>query len=97
MRISRINSSIALQRSEIIGIAEFSPQFLEDGPIALLPFMSNLTFQLAFQISRHAIVIEQRVVHVEQKHDGVRFCGHRGSLIAVSHRRKSPGGASGTG
>jgi hypothetical protein len=29
--------------------------------------MSNIPFQFLFQISRDAIVIEQRIVHVKQK------------------------------
>jgi hypothetical protein len=43
--------SIPLQRSEVIRIAELSPQFIEDGPVALLPLVPDVALQVALEIA----------------------------------------------
>ena len=44
-------------------------QLLEDGPIRARALRADLRFEVAPEILRDAVVIEQRIVHVEQKND----------------------------
>ena len=65
----RVFTAVALQCAEIIGVAEFLPQPLEFVPITLRPFAADLLFQMMLEVRCYAIIIEQRVVHVEQEND----------------------------
>src|SRR5262249_5631210 len=59
--------SIALQRSEVVGVAELAAQLLEDLPIAITARLTELALQMVAQIILHAIVVEQSVVHIQQE------------------------------
>ena len=67
--IVRFFVAVALQCAEIIGITEFTPQLFEEAPITLRPFAADLLFQMMLEVRRDAIIIQQRIVHIEQKHD----------------------------
>jgi hypothetical protein len=62
-------SAIPLQRAEIVGVAEFSPTLFEDVPVALFMLRAQCRAHVAAKIRRHRIVVQQRVVDVEQEHD----------------------------
>jgi hypothetical protein len=57
---------IPLQRTEVVRVAQFRPQCLEDVPIVLLAIMSELSVHVPHQIGHDAIVVEERVIDVEQ-------------------------------
>ena len=61
---------ISLQSAEIIGIPEFCAQLLENSPVLPLRRASDVTFEMPPKIGRHSIVIEQRIIDVEEKDDG---------------------------
>jgi hypothetical protein len=67
MGIARIGPAVVLQRAEVIGIAELGAQLLEDRPIALLPLMPDLAFEMALEVGANTVVVEQRVVDIEQE------------------------------
>ena len=69
MWLVRPFTAVALQCAKIIGVTEFTPQLFEEAPITLCPFAPDLLFQMTLEVRRNAIVIQQRVVDIEQKHD----------------------------
>src|ERR1700756_369313 len=71
MRVARILAAIALKGAEVIRISQLSAQFFKKSPIALLPLMSYLLVEVALKVGRDAIVIEQRIVYIEQENHTV--------------------------
>ena len=47
VRVARVLDAVALQRAEIVGIAEFGAQVLEERPVAVLPLAPHLPGQVA--------------------------------------------------
>ena len=67
-RIVHLLQPIALERAEIVGIAEFAAQLFEDLPVAVCaPPSPCSTLDVHVQIGLDAIIVEQRVVDVEQE------------------------------
>jgi hypothetical protein len=60
--------TVALQRAEIIGITELGAQLLENRKIALAAGHAELARQVRAQIRLHRIVVEERIVAIEQEH-----------------------------
>ena len=56
--------TVALERAEIVGVAELLAQLLEDRPVVLAPLDPQLAVHEAHEIRDDAIVVEQGVVHV---------------------------------
>ena len=69
MGIVGMLDAVTLQGAQVIGVAEFLSQLLEDRPVALLRIGADLARQMAPQVVGYAVVVEQRVVDVEQEHD----------------------------
>src|SRR5262245_29085163 len=67
MRLARMMQAIALQRAKIVGIAELEAQLLEELPVLVLPFFTDLLRQISLQVVGDAVVVDQRVVDVEEK------------------------------
>src|SRR5262249_43329772 len=61
------------QRAEVIGIAELAPQLLKDFPVPVARHRAVGLLEMLAQMSLHAIVVDQRVVDVEQENDVGRF------------------------
>ena len=57
--------AVTLQRAEVICVPNFCSQFFENRPVALLPLVTDLTFQMISQVGGHAVVVEQRVIYVK--------------------------------
>jgi hypothetical protein len=64
--------TIALQGAEVIAVAEFREQLFENRPVALAGDNAELTIEVALDVFLDAVVVEQRIVHVDEKNDGVR-------------------------
>ena len=79
LRRARMFGPIPLQSSKVIRIAQFAPQLLENSPILPRPLGAELTDEVALQICRYSVVIQQRVVYVEQEDDA------SGRIIALVH------------
>jgi hypothetical protein len=69
--VARIGKPEPLQRAEVVRIAELLAEQLELVPVALLTLRAEFVGQVAPQVGGDAVVVEQRVVDVEQE-DGVR-------------------------
>src|SRR5262245_46702556 len=69
VRIARALDAVALQRTEVVGVAQFRAKLLEDLPVAPLAVGPRRLQEMTPQIGDHRVVVEQRVVDVEQKDD----------------------------
>ena len=61
--------AVGLQGAEIIGVAQVGTKALEDAPVELRRFFADVLIEVTHQIGDHLVVIEQRVVHIEQVDD----------------------------
>ena len=69
LRVVEILEPVALQGAEIVRIAELRAQLFENRPVAITLGTAELTFEMLAEILLHGIVIEQGIVHIEQKYD----------------------------
>jgi len=76
-QIVRIADSKNLQGTQVICVTEPGSQLLENCPIAPCPFGPNLLIEIAPKVGNDLVVVEQRVVNVEQE-DEVGECGFQG-------------------
>src|SRR5438067_13787601 len=72
VRCARMFGPIPLQSAEVIRIAQFGPQSLENSPIFLRSLRADFAGEVALQIRCDSVVINQRVVYVEQEDDASR-------------------------
>src|SRR6476620_3323866 len=69
---ARMFDPIPLQSAEVVRVAQFGPQLLENPPIFLRSVGADFADEVALQICCHSVVIQQRVVYVEQEDDASR-------------------------
>ena len=79
MRIAWVFSPIALQRAEIVGIAELLADILEMRPVELAG-LAEIARQLGSEVVGDAIVVEQRVVDIQKKDDVMRHFPPRSEI-----------------
>jgi hypothetical protein len=72
VRLARALDPVALQGAEVVCITELGPKLLENFPVAPLALLTEPVGQVAPQIGDHRVVVEQRVVDVDEKDDVVR-------------------------
>src|SRR5262245_19317610 len=72
MRGTRMFVPISLQSAEVIRVAQFCPQLLENVPIFLRSLGADLADEMGLQICCHSVIVQQRVVYVEQEDDASR-------------------------
>ena len=60
-------SAVALEGADIIGVAELGPQLVEDRPIAVARGASVALLEMLAQILLDAVVVDQRVVDIEEE------------------------------
>src|SRR5947208_2872832 len=75
--------SIPLQRAQVVRVAQLGPQLFEDGPVPLLPLAADLALEVSLEIGGDVIVVDERVVHVDQEYDRMRGT-HRGPAFDAS-------------
>ena len=68
---------IPLERPQIVGVAEFRSQPLEDCPVVFLPFAPHRLFKMALEVGSHPIIVEEGVVDVRTE--------KRGSVLSWAH------------
>ena len=56
----------ALQRAQVVRVAQLDAQLLEQLPVALVLPVADLLRQVAAHVGHHVIVVDQRVVDVEE-------------------------------
>src|SRR5262249_22290201 len=79
MRGTRMFGPILLQGAKVIGVTQFGPQLLKNPPIFLRSVGTKLAGEMALQICCNFVVVQQRVVYVEQEDNTSR------RIIAVVH------------
>src|SRR5881275_1365795 len=67
LRIVEVLEAIALQRAQVVGVSELRAQLLENRPVAVAAGAAELALQMSAEIGLHGVVVEQRIVHVEQE------------------------------
>src|SRR5207253_322771 len=100
MGIPRVLDPVALQRAQVVGVAELGAEVLEDGPVACFGLGTDLAPEIAPQVRGDAVVVDERVVDVEEEDDGARRCHPRHLLssraaagASTSQRRRPSWGA----
>src|SRR5262249_48289689 len=63
-------------------------QLLEEGPVHLLALVAKRLGEVLAEVGRYGVVVEQRVVHVEEK-DDVAHAATSSSFSGVSSLRES--------
>ena len=87
-RAARLDvGAVALQRAEVVGVAELAAQRLELDPVAIGARDAELAHEVLAQVGDDAVVVEQRVVDVEQEDDVVRLRRRASSAGPWSRRR----------
>jgi hypothetical protein len=87
--IMRIFTSVALERAQVVGIAEFSAKLLEEDPVFLSAIRANFAFEMTLEIDNDPIVVEQRIVDIKQENDFargwilVRLRRHSGCMVPL--------------
>ena len=74
--------AVALERAEIVGVAQLARSASKISQYSLLALVTELAVHEPHQVGDDAVVVEQGVVHVEQRDDrvhvvdyGSRLCG----------------------
>src|SRR5262249_15025105 len=67
--ITRMADARVLERAQVVGVAELRAELLEDLEVLLRAFRADLLHEVAPQVERHPIVVEQGVVDVEEDDD----------------------------
>ena len=64
-RVTRVGEAKALERAQVVGVAELHAQLLEELPVAFLAFLAEGRGEVLAQVGGHRVVVEQGVVDVE--------------------------------
>ena len=65
VRVAGVVCAVTLQGAEVICVPNFCWQLFENRPVALLPLVTNLVFQMISQVGGHSVVVEQRVIYIK--------------------------------
>ena len=79
--------SVALQGAQIISISELDEERLEDRPVPVARRRAELPLEMAPEVVLDAIVVQQRVVDVDEEDD--RHRGHDAAAIAAPARAEA--------
>src|SRR4029079_19201804 len=73
--IAVVLNAKALQGTEIVDIAELGAKRFIDAPIAIAPLDTEFDFEPVREVFQEAIVVDKRVVDIDQEHDRGRRSG----------------------
>jgi len=80
MYVLRVLDPIALQGTEIVTIAQIGEELLEDRPVAVAAGRPKLAFEMAPEIGLDAVVVQERVVDIDEEDSRVR--GHHAACLS---------------
>jgi hypothetical protein len=69
--VERVLDAVALQRAEVVAVAELRHQVLEDRPVAVARAGAVFPLEVAPDVVLDEVVVEQRVVDVDEEDGGV--------------------------
>ena len=61
--------AVPLQGAEVVGVAQLAPERLEDRPVVIGGPGAGLAHEGGVVVALGRVVVEQRIVHVEEEHD----------------------------
>jgi hypothetical protein len=64
--------TVALERSDVIAITEFSEQIVENSPVAIARGPAKDPLDMVLQVLLDCVVVEQRIVDIYQKNGRIR-------------------------
>ena len=64
-----ILGAITLESTKVIGVAKARAMVFENPPIPFCPLRADFLDEMVFEIGSNAIIVEQCVIHIEQKHE----------------------------
>src|SRR5581483_2608133 len=67
--IARIGRAVALECSQVVRVPELAAKLLEELPVAFLPLRANFLREIPAEVARDAIVVDERVVDVDEEDD----------------------------
>src|SRR5664279_6111180 len=67
--VAHVFQPVTLQRAEVVGVSELAAQLFQDGPVPVAAGGPELTREVLAEVLFHAVVVEQRVIAVEEKDD----------------------------
>src|SRR5882724_9552808 len=70
VQVLRVLGPVALERAEVVAIAELDEERLENRPVPLTTRGAELPLEMALEVVLNPVVVQQRVVHVDQEDDG---------------------------
>src|SRR5271154_2215435 len=82
MYVPRVLGTVSLQGAEIVPVAQIGKQPLENRPIPVTGRCAEFAFQMTLQIILNVVVIEQRVIHIDEEYCRIGGKHLRGSLRA---------------
>jgi hypothetical protein len=80
MQVVWVIDAVLLQSAEVVGVADLGAQLFEQGPVALSAFRADVMFEMIAEVAGHGVVVEKRVVDIEEEGDGSGRVGHGISL-----------------
>jgi hypothetical protein len=69
VRLVRIREAKPLQGAEVVRVSELGAELLKEFPILMLALLPEVLCQVLAQVLCDTIVVEERVVDVEQEDD----------------------------
>jgi hypothetical protein len=69
VRLARTLDPVSLQRPKVVGVAELGPELFENFPVSPLALGTEPAGQVTPQIGDDRVVIEQRVVNVDEENE----------------------------
>jgi hypothetical protein len=88
--VARIRATVALQGPQVIRVTKLGSHMFEEAPVMLRALDAHLTIEVGVQVGDDTVVVEQRVVHVEQERGVGPECAHRMILCAAVSCRRTP-------
>src|SRR5438552_5196703 len=82
--------TVALESSNVIAIAEFSEQIVENSPVAIASGAAKDPLDMVLQVLLDGVVVEQRIVDIDQKNSRTR--GAHEALRRHGRRQRSKDG-----
>ena len=64
--------TVALESSDVIAIAEFSEQIVENSPVAIASGAAKDPLDMVLQVLLDCVVVKQRIVDIDQKNGRTR-------------------------
>ncbi len=76
MRVARVLDTVALQCAQVISVTQLVPERHQDCPVPFPAGRSELLIHVLLEVGQDRVVVEKRVVDIDQEDDGSRGVRH---------------------